>query len=195
MILKSIFFGFSTIIFVPVRSTLANRPWQPSCITKPRSGLPFPCKIFYIYIYFDMSAQRGGGLYIYIYDIQSSLTLTLKNKKPLSVSLSYTMENKSEAKPLWFRALVLVSCIGVCSIGIYAAYSDIMQRKKGTSQQNWTFVYCFGIAFLIFICVFGFLAVVVQWVNLIAQASRNNKVAPLPLPPLPSQDHLQVLPV
>jgi hypothetical protein len=142
-----------------------------------------------------MSAQRGGGLYIYIYDIQSSLTLTLKNKKPLSVSLSYTMENKSEAKPLWFRAMVSVSCIGVSSIGIYAAYSDIMQRKKGTSQQNWTFVYCFGIAFLIFICVFGFLAVVVQWVNLIAQASRNNKVAPLPLPPLPSQDHLQVLPV
>ncbi|KAE8010595.1 hypothetical protein FH972_006952 [Carpinus fangiana] len=105
------------------------------------------------------------------------------------------MENKSEAKPLWFRALVSVSCIGACSIGIYAAYSDIMRRKKGTSQQNWTFVYCFGIAFLIFICVFGLLAVVVQWINLNAQASRNNKVAPLPLPPLPSQDHLQVLPV
>jgi hypothetical protein len=94
------------------------------------------------------------------------------------------MDNKSEEKPLWFRALVSLSCTVVCSIGIYAAYADIMHRKRGT-KQNWSFVYCVGIAFLIIICVLGFLAVVVEWLKLITKASTNNKVAPLPLPTLP----------
>lgn len=78
MILKSIFFGVS--------NNLASKKYTGHghpVLQKPRSGFPFPCKIF--------------SIYIYIYDIQSSLTHTLKpDKQKASLSLSLSHHGKQE---------------------------------------------------------------------------------------------------
>lgn len=129
----------------------------------------FPKSAPFIYMIFNCVKESSLS--------QVSLSHTLlKEKKLTSLSLSSIMESNTEGKPIWFRAFVFVTCTVVCGMGLYVVLEDICNRHK---NQKATFVFI-GIIMLIIFWVIGFIAVVVDFVNSITEASRKKKVAPLP---------------
>ena len=144
--------------------------------SQTNSGFPFICDFpnSALFIYMIFNCVKDSSL------SQVSLSHTLiKEKNLTSLSLSQVssiMESNTEGKPIWFRAFVFVTCTVVCGMGLYVALGDICNRHK---NQKATLLIS-GIILMIIFWVIGFIAVVVDLVNSITEASRKKKVAPLP---------------